>query len=73
MYCFPDQLRGRGPTISIAILLNEISIIRSGMSGAGCIRPLSDYNNSIEVALDKEGYIYIANLVSTNNSRILWY
>ena len=41
------------------------------MSGAGCIRPLYDYNNSIEVALDKEGYIYIANLVSTNNSRIL--
>ena len=37
MYHFPDRLRERGPTISIATLLNGVSIIGRGMSGAGCI------------------------------------
>ena len=37
------------------------------------INTLSDINNSIGVALDKEGYIYIADLVSRNNSRVLKY
>ena len=37
MYHFSDRLRERGPTISIGTLLNGVSIIGRGMSGAGCI------------------------------------
>ena len=37
MYHFPDRLRERDLTISIATLLNGVSIIGRGMSGAGCI------------------------------------
>ena len=34
------------------------------------INVLSDYNNSIGVVLDKKGYNYIADVISTNDSCI---